>query len=387
MERALVLDKRAGTLAIQACRALARRGYRVDIFGMDGSIAFNSKYCSRSLALPFWEPQRVADCLKQIFAATRYDAIYLCNEEILAIIPLLESVPAALPIPEAPAIRTLLSKHETLDRVRQHGVPAPFTVVPKDEKEAQEAAREMKLPFLIKGERGDNGKNLRMVRNLRSLAPLYREIARIEEPYGGRPALQQIVKGQAYSVGGLFHQGRPLRLCAHRKLLTYPRDGGVTVKGVTERPDQLLEETGKAFAAFQYTGLGHAEFIRDQNDGDFKFIEINPRVWGSIGIAEHAGVDLYGAYHELVAGRPVAQNLDYREGIVYHRFSAEMQLIAESPARLPGFLKDAINPRVTSDFCWSDLGPYVAAIRSRYSHRKPGASSLQVIELDRAARQ
>src|SRR5579875_3445785 len=161
MERALVLDKRAGTLAIQACRALARRGYRVDIFGMDGSIAFNSKYCSRSLALPFWEPQRVADCLKQIFAATRYDAIYLCNEEILAIIPLLESVPAALPIPEAPAIRTLLSKHETLDRVRQHGVPAPFTVVPKDEKEAQEAAREMKLPFLIKGERGDNGKNLR----------------------------------------------------------------------------------------------------------------------------------------------------------------------------------------------------------------------------------
>jgi biotin carboxylase len=388
MQKALVLDKRAGTLAIQVCRALARRGYQVDVLGTRGSIAFNSKYCAHGLELPVWDSEQVAAALKRIFAATHYDVIYLCNEEILAIIAsLLESVPASLPIPRGPAIRTLLSKHETLARVRQEGVPAPLTIVPKDEQEAQQAARGMKLPFLIKGERGDTGKNLRVVTNLKSLAALYREMVRIEEPYAGRPALQQIIKGEAYSVGGLFHNGRPLRLCAHRKLLTYPRAGGVTVKGVTERPGRLLEETAKAFAAFQYTGLGHAEFIRDEREGDFKFIEINPRVWGSIGITEHAGVDLYRPYHELVAGGLVTEDLNYKEGIVYHRFSAEVQLIAERPARLPGFLKDAINPHVTSDFCWSDLGPYFAAIRSRRYNGDDAASSIQMIELDPAARE
>jgi predicted ATP-grasp superfamily ATP-dependent carboligase len=212
-------------------------------------------------------------------------------------------------------------------------------------------------------------------------------MVRIEEPYGGRPALQQFIKGQAYSVGGLFHNGRPLRLCAHRKLLTYPRGGGVTVKGVTERPGDLLEETAKAFGALQYTGLGHAEFIRDEHEGGFKFIEINPRVWGSIGIAEHAGVDLYRPYHELVVGAPVGQDLNYKEGVVYHRFSAEVQLIAESPARLPGFLKDAIDPRVTSDFCWSDLGPYLAAIRRRRSNGDGSASSIPSAGLDPAIRE
>ncbi len=390
MRRALILDKRAGTLAIQVCRALARRAYQVDIFGTRGSIAFKSKFCARALEVAAWNPDRIATSLSAIFADAGYDAIYLCNEEILALIPLIpKSVPLkVLPMPAMAAVRTLLSKHETLDRVRREGIPVPPTIVPLDEKEAELAAREMKLPFLIKGERGDNSKNLRIVTHPKSLLPLYREMVRIEEPYGGRPALQQIIKGEAYSVGGLFQDGRPLRLCAHRKLLTYPRAGGVTVKGVTERPKGLLEDAIKAFAVFPYTGLGHAEFIRDDREGNFKFIEINPRVWGSIGITEHAGVELYRPYQELIAGEIITPDLRYQEGVVYHRFSAEVQLIMESPLRLPGFLKDALDPRVTSDFTWSDSGPYLAAIRAgRSDDNNPASDEIRRVELDPAARE
>lgn len=371
MQKALILDKRAGTLALQICRALARRGYEVDILGTPSSIAFSSRYCTRALELPSADPEAITQYLRGVIAADKYDVIYLCNEEILALISsLLESMPfTALPISQIPTLKTLLSKHETLGWVERERIHIPLTLVPSDESELEQLSRELKLPLLIKGERGDTSRNLRVVTNRESLLPLYREIRRSEASYGGKPALQEIIQGPAYSVGGLFHEGRPLRLCAHRKLLTYPPAGGVTVRGITERPQALLEEAVKAFSALRYTGLGHAEFIRDERDAKFKFIEINPRVWGSIGIAEHAGVDLFGPYQALARGVAVEPDLHYEEGIVYHRFSAELQLILRTPLRLAGFLKDAIDPRVTSDFTWSDPGPYLAAMPFMRSNR------------------
>ncbi len=389
MRKALVLDKRAGSLAVQVCRALARRGYRVTIFGVRGSIAFSSKHCAQVIELPAWNPEAIGNWLRRILTAETYDAVYLCNEEILAVIHSLPGLRAlkTLPMPGVAALQTLLSKHETLAWVKRHGIAAPLTLVPANEREVEVAADQLKLPLLIKGERGENSKNLRFVTSRKSLLPLYREMVRIEESYGGRPALQEIVKGQAYSVGGLFQDGRPLRLCAHRKLLTYPSTGGVTVKGITERPQRLLEEAIKTFAAFRYTGLGHAEFIHDRAEGSFKFIEINPRVWGSIGIAEHAGVDLYSPYQQLIDGQPVSSDLRYREGVVYHRFSAEMQLIVERPLRLAGFIKDALDLRVTSDFSWADLGPYLAAMRRTGASGSGAPYGLQTVEMNRPARE
>jgi hypothetical protein len=120
----------------------------------------------------------------------------------------------------------------------------------------------------------------------------------------------------------------------------------------------LLEEAYKVFAALKYTGLGHVEFVREGPDGEFKFLELNPRVWGSIGIARYAGVDLFSAYQRLAAGLPVAPDLSYRQGVEYHRFSGEARFILRRPQRIVGFAMDALNRNVHSDFDWSDLGPH-----------------------------
>jgi predicted ATP-grasp superfamily ATP-dependent carboligase len=364
MRRALILDKRAGSLSIQLCRALARRGYQVDLFGQAGSAAFWSRHCARALKAPPWRPDAVAPALRRIIDRGTYDAVYLCNEEILE---MLHHVPHSaawngLPLSDTATIELLLSKHDTLSQMARAGVPVPTTIIPANEQEVEHAGRELRLPLLVKGERGDGGRNVRLVKRREDLRSTYAQIASCEAAYGGRPALQEVIRGDAYSVGGLFVEGRALRICAHRKLLTYPPKGGWTVKGVTERPKGLLEESMKVFAALRYTGLGHVEFIRDRRDGRYKFIELNPRVWGSIGIVEHAGVDLYQAYQAVAQGLPVEPDLSYREGVLYHRFSGEIRTILQRPARLPGFLKDALDPRVRSDFDWSDAKPHLFSL-------------------------
>jgi hypothetical protein len=137
-----------------------------------------------------------------------------------------------------------------------------------------------------------------------------------------------------------------------------PPDRGPTVKGVTERPAALLQAAFKVFESFRFTGLADADFILDKRDGRFKFLEINPRVWATIGFAQHAGVDLFTPYRDLARGERVEPDLRYREGIEYHRFAGELRLMLRRPRRLFGFVRDCLDPRVFSDFDWKDLGPF-----------------------------
>jgi len=361
MSKALILDRRAAVLAIQVCRSLAKRGHIVDIFGEPGSPAFHSRFCNGRLLSPRWDGKdRVVEALQNIVEHGAYDAIYLCSEDILEIIiPLLGySSWRALPISAPSFLGLMMSKNRVLDLAQRSGVSVPATVVPTSEDQLDVFAREIGIPLVIKGEKGESGRNVRIVRSLTNVRAAYRDVCAREASYGGRPALQEFVRGTAYSVGGLFQNGRPLRICAHRKILTYPPQGGWTVKGVTERPPNLLEEASKVFAALEYTGLGHVEFVRDELSGEFKFLELNPRVWGSIGIAKHAGVDLFSPYQRLAKGIPVAPDLSYRVGVKYHRFSGEARFILRRPQRIIGFAMDALNRNVHSDFDWLDLGPH-----------------------------
>ena len=364
MLHALILDKRSSVLSMQVCRALAHRGYQVDIFGMKGSPAFRSRFCHRVWTPDEWLPDAIAATLQRLINTCAFDVVYLCSEELLPIVLDLTAGGSwrGLPLSKAESLRTLLSKHQTLRVAHDADVAVPRTMIPASENDVLPIGRELGFPLLVKGERGDGGRNVRVVTSADSLLAAYREVRKREATYAGRPSLQQYVAGPAYSVGGLFHRGQPLRVCAHRKLLTFPPGGGWSVKGITERPPGLLEAAFKVFAALEYTGLGHTEFIHDTRDHRFKFIEINPRVWGSIGIAEHAGVELYKPLHALADGLPVKADLRFQEGIVYHRFSAELRLIASRPLRFFGFLKDSISRDVQSDFDWTDLGPHLSAL-------------------------
>ena len=365
MNKVLILDRRAAVLAMQVCRSLARRGSTVDIFGESGSPAFQSRFCSGRLVAPKWDANDcVVEALQEIVEHGAYDAIYLCNEDILEIIiPLLGSVSwRALPASAPASLRLMMSKNQVLDLAQRSGVSVPTTIVPESEDQLDVFARDLGMPLVIKGEKGESGRNVRIVHSLSDVRAAYREVCAREEHYGGRPALQHFVRGTGYSVGGLFQNGHPLRICAHRKILTYPPQGGWTVKGVTERPFKLIEGACKVFAALEYTGLGHVEFLREEPGGEFKFLELNPRVWGSIGIAGYAGVDLFSAYQRLAAGIPVAPDLSYRPGVEYHRFSGEARFILRRPQRIIGFAIDALDRKVHSDFEWSDLGPHFSRV-------------------------
>jgi predicted ATP-grasp superfamily ATP-dependent carboligase len=360
--QALIIDQRSG-MGTEVCRKLAAQGCRVDIFAEEASPAFRSRYCHRRLVAPPWRQRsRFLNVLQRTVEDGHYDEIYVCTEPVLELImPLLDSHPAwrALLVPATQSLKITLSKNDTIELAMSAGVPVPRTLVPGHVREAMAFARELGFPVVIKGEKGESARNVRIVRAEPELEPAFCEIVACETAYQGRPAVQEFVNGSSYLVGGLFDQGRPLRVCAHRKVLTYPPSGGVTVKGVTERHADLLDSAFKVFAALNYSGLGSADFIRDNRTGEFKFLEINPRVWASIGLAHYAGADLFSPYRALVKGIPVATDLNFREGVEYHWLLGEFRLIAKRPLRIFGLLRDLLDRRSKFDFQWSDPGPFL----------------------------
>jgi len=350
-------------MGTEVCRRLAAQGCRVEIFGEEPSPAFRSRYCHRRLIAPPWrEGLRLVSVLQSTVEDGHYDEIYLSDEQLLErIAPLLDSHPSwhALLLPTKRSLKVTFSKNDTIRLAMNAGVPVPRTIVPGSEREAIAFARELGFPLVVKGEKGQSARNVRIVRAEPELKSAFHEMVRREAAYQGRPAVQEFVDGASYLVGGLFNQGRPLRVCAHRKVFTYPPSGGVTVKGVTEWHAELLDAAYEVFAALTYTGLGSADFMRDRRTGEFKFLEINPRIWATIGMAHYAGVDLFTPYRALVKGMPVEADLSFRRGVEYHWLSGELRLIAKRPLRLFGLLIDLLRPQSRFDFQWSDPGPFL----------------------------
>jgi predicted ATP-grasp superfamily ATP-dependent carboligase len=254
----------------------------------------------------------------------------------------------------------------------------PLTIVPETADDVAAAARELGFPLVVKGEKGGASYNVRLIDDPAELLPVYREIRSRERGYDGRPALQEYISGPTYLSGGVFKDGRTLRMCAHRMTLMNPPRGGATVKAVTERSPELIDITLRAFEAFEWTGLAEIDMIRDDRDGRFKFLEINPRVWASIGIARRAGVDLFGPYRALAAGLDVEPDLRYRAGVQFHRLSGELHLLTKRPARLVGFLRDCFDPQVFSDFEWRDLGPHAPRFFPLYASTPPAPRELPI---------
>jgi predicted ATP-grasp superfamily ATP-dependent carboligase len=79
------------------------------------------------------------------------------------------------------------------------------------------------------------------------------------------------------------------------------------------------------------TGIWEAQFVRDAHDA--YLIDLNPRPYGSLGLAVAAGLNLPGIWADVVLGRePIVT--DYRIG---RRYRAEMREL--------GFLTEALAAR------------------------------------------
>jgi len=214
-------------------------------------------------------------------------------------------------------LERIQSKRHQLDAAATCGVPAPATRHPRTLAEALAAAGELGYPVMVKPSDPVGFKRVHRRQAFRCESQPELEAAyAAAEPF--EPMVQEYVAGgdeELYSLGSyVAEDGEALGVFTGRKLRQTQAHMGICrvaeavwVPEVAEQGLRLLRELG-------FHGISQVEFKRDPRSGEYKLIEVNPRLWQWHGLAAACGVDLtHIAYLDLVGRRPPAQQMT-REG-------------------------------------------------------------------------
>ena len=132
---------------------------------------------------------------------------------------------------------------------------------------------------------------------------------------------------------------------------------------------QLLQYAESVCKQLEWTGLASFDFVRGE-DGEFRFVDFNPRLWGAAGATRSAGVDLYGGLARWIrdgTAGPPSRPLPGISHRVFPKYTFEPS--GMSPWRRLGGLRDA--PWDEPSFI---IGEALAELRARAGERiRPGS--------------
>ncbi len=315
----LVIDE-GWVQTIYVARALERAGFRVTVCSANGGTA---QYRRRSVTWQSAPTVASGGLIAHLERAVTDGGFEL-------VVPLTEGVMAALwaaaprwadrifPSTTDEQRALLADKYVLLEHMAPRGVEIPRQHRLHPTLDLDAVADELGLPLVVKGATGSAGERVRIVESRAELAGAC-SIARAE---GGPWSVQEYVPGPTFLVGGLFVDGRALRVYAAEKLAQHPPRTGPAIRVRSVHDTALLAVALRVFHELRWTGIASADFIR-RPDGRFVLLEVNPRPWGSIASAASAGVDLFTPFGELLAGRSPPAALEFtadNECLIFPRY-------------------------------------------------------------------
>jgi len=190
------------------------------------------------------------------------------------------------------------------------GISVPDEYSAASDTDLSDAIRELGTPLVVKGSVGRGGRTTFIIRSLSEA----RRAARRIRALGANPFAQAYICGVTHLAGGLFENGRALRLYCGAKRVQVPARTGPAAELVSTDDAAFVSVALRAFEESRVTGLASADFIRDER-GVYHFLELNPRPWGSIAAARDAGVDLFAPLVALWSGQSIKADQSFRPGV------------------------------------------------------------------------
>jgi biotin carboxylase len=200
----------------------------------------------------------------------------------------------------------LRDKYALSEHLAARGVDAPRQCRLTRGDDLAALAREIGLPLVLKGAIGVGGARVRIIETAAELTRVVRRAWSI----GGEWGVQELIEGPTVLFGGVFHDGRPLRIYAGDKLEQYPLRTGPAIRLRSVADPGLLALGARVIRELRWTGFASVDFIR-RHDGRYVFLEVNPRLWGSAAAARAAGVDLFTPFAAMLAGVLPAPDLAF----------------------------------------------------------------------------
>jgi predicted ATP-grasp superfamily ATP-dependent carboligase len=336
-KRILVTDTSRGS-AITIIRSLGRRGWQVIAADSNpNSLGFRSRYVHETLVYPppDTDAKGMAAALLKAVEERRVDLLIPVTDAV--ILPVIEQRNAferfcKVAIPDdIESLGIVTDKLKTLELANSLGVPTPRTKLVDTAAEALEAAEEIGFPLVLKPQssrlytgQSSEGFNVTYAENPDDLVM---KMGRFE---GRCPVLlQEYYIGTGHGVELLTWKGEPLAAFEHKRLREIPISGGASSfrEGVP-LDSARYDYATRLLKAIKWTGLAMVEFkVGSQGP---KLMEINGRIWGSLPLAVHSGVDFPAMLVDVYLNdkRPNGVNNTYKVGVRSRNLELDMLWIA-----------------------------------------------------------
>jgi predicted ATP-grasp superfamily ATP-dependent carboligase len=337
MTRVLIIEPGVSRGALAAARSLARAGNEVAVAGQARGPASWSRAATRFHRITAATDD--ADRFTQeVAGAVRhhgYEVVLAAGDpEALVLSARRDDIPAHVPYPPHGVLVGLGDKLELCERARAVGLRTPGTTPA-----TEGAISAIEGPTVVKSRlHGDPQRGARRIETEIAETPEEASVyvARLKAA-GLEPLLQEVIGGQLMAVAlVLGRDGSMLGLVQQRAQLTWPARAGISVRAVVEDVDRALaDRIVNLLRDSGFYGLAEIQFI-DPGDCAPYLIDVNPRIYGSLGLAIAAGVDLPNLALLDALERPVVPAGAASTGVRYQWLEGELRRAIEDGRPLGG---------------------------------------------------
>ncbi|ELZ98019.1 hypothetical protein C440_02188 [Haloferax mucosum ATCC BAA-1512] len=149
----------------------------------------------------------------------------------------------------------------------------------------------------------------------------------IDAMLGQVPIVQECVTGEEYSFRALYEDGEAVATSLRRQVRGDTYAGGASVfRELTHDP--RVEALGERLLDhLDWHGLATVQFMKDRETGEFKLLEINPRIWASVMLDIRGGADYPYNYWLMTAGESDRIESGYAVGTASHLAHGELDYL------------------------------------------------------------
>lgn len=297
-------------------------------------------------------------------------------------------------IPNESHCRLFNNKSDAYDYVSNIGVPVPSRINYTDPNLVSKALKKSGVEkTVIKLLTGNSGKGVFYGDNPEHSQSIVKELIEKYKLAPNRyPQIEEYVEGEGYGCSVLYSRGKFIAHFTHRRLRDKIETGGTSIFREASVHEGIEAATNKIFDSLGWNGLAMCEFKVCPKTGRFWFIEVNPRMWGSISLAIESGVQFpYLAW--LCATQGPREAIDYHASCRVNLNWKARWLLGDISMVLSKLLKldfravwDILREEKADsldDFFWDDpfafLGEVLAYLKNTISKRSTNPSEKGMI--------
>ena len=147
--------------------------------------------------------------------------------------------------------------------------------------------KEAQFPVVVKGSLGGVD-NLRYCNTFNQLRKAMLHLFNYEE----KLICQEYVVGTGHGFYCNYNKGKLDHFFMHKRIKEFPVTGGSSAVARSYFDDKLMDKGKLLLDNLEWNGPAMIEFKHDSRTNEYKLIEINPKLWGSLDLTISSGVDM-----------------------------------------------------------------------------------------------